>query len=165
MDKRTRLAALVYFFIILFSLNCSREKMPTRQSDLNPASSEEYQTHDLINAVRQSNDLQILGWNDVIAEEARNHSLRMASGRVSVGHDGFDGRAESLSNTVGWISIGENVAYNQGYADPVAVAVDGWLKSDGHRRNILGDFNLTGIGIAVNDQAEYYFTQIFVKTR
>jgi uncharacterized protein YkwD len=39
--------------------------------------------------------------------------------------------------------------------------VDGWLKSPGHKRNIEGDFTLTGIGIASDKQGNIYFTQIF----
>ena len=49
-----------------------------------------------------------------------------------------------------------------GYQDPVSTAVDGWIKSDGHRQNMEGNYNLTGIGVAMNPQGEYYFTQIFI---
>jgi uncharacterized protein YkwD len=28
---------------------------------------------------------------------------------------------------------------------------------------MIGDFNLTGIGVAKNRAGEYYFTQIFIK--
>lgn len=59
----------------------------------------------------------------------------------------------------------ENVAYNRGYTDPVAKAVEGWLNSSGHRRNIEGNYNLTGIGVAKNSQGAYYFTQIFILKR
>ena len=44
-------------------------------------------------------------------------------------------------------------------------AVDGWIKSDGHRKNIESQFNLTGIAIAKNAKGEYYFTQLFVRSR
>lgn len=159
---RTRIEALAFLAFFFLVINCSQDKTPTQPGDLSPASSLEQQTHDLINAVRKGQGLGSLEWNDVIAGEARIHSLNMAAGKVSVGHDGFDARAETIAKKISWISIGENVAYNQGYTDPVAKAVDGWMKSDGHRHNILGDFNLTGIGVAVNGDA-YYFTQIFAK--
>lgn len=61
--------------------------------------------------------------------------------------------------------MAENVTYNQGFSDPVTQAVDGWLKSTGHRQNIEGNFTLTGIGLAKNSSNEYYFTQIFVLER
>jgi uncharacterized protein YkwD len=41
--------------------------------------------------------------------------------------------------------------------------VDGWLRSPGHRRNIEGDFRLTGIGVATARNGMVYFTQIFIK--
>jgi len=44
-------------------------------------------------------------------------------------------------------------------------AVKGWINSPGHQKNMVGDYNLTGIGIAKNNVGEYYFTQLFVKKR
>jgi uncharacterized protein YkwD len=41
--------------------------------------------------------------------------------------------------------------------------VDGWLHSPGHRRNIEGDFKLTGIGLAFGHNGNIFFTQIFTK--
>ena len=38
----------------------------------------------------------------------------------------------------------------------------GWLQSPGHRRNIEGDFDLTGIGIVRVAAGTYFFTQLFV---
>jgi uncharacterized protein YkwD len=39
-------------------------------------------------------------------------------------------------------------------------AVDGWIKSDGHRKNMEGQFLiLTGTGLR-NAKGEYYFTQL-----
>jgi uncharacterized protein YkwD len=41
--------------------------------------------------------------------------------------------------------------------------VEGWLNSPGHKRNIEGDFTLTGIGVAKNNKGIIYYTQIFTK--
>jgi len=165
MKKEIRAGIEVLFLLaaFIFVVDCSQNKTPTQPGDVNPASSLEQQTHELINAVRKGQGLQALAWNDAIAGEAKIHSLNMAAGAVSVGHEGFDARADAIAQKLTWSSIGENVAYNQGYADPVAKAVEGWMKSDGHRHNILGDFNLTGIGVAINGDA-YYFTQIFAQS-
>lgn len=57
------------------------------------------------------------------------------------------------------------MAYNQGVQDPATTAVRGWLKSPGHLRNIRGDYTLTGIGVAVNNKGEIFFTQVFLKSR
>ena len=75
-------------------------------------------------------------------------------------HSGFDRRIEALS--ISYRSAAENVAYNQGYRDPVKQAVEGWIESEGHRQNLTGNYNLTGIGAVKNQQGEYYFTQIFI---
>ncbi|MEB3337507.1 MAG: hypothetical protein VKJ46_08605 [Leptolyngbyaceae bacterium] len=39
------------------------------------------------------------------------------------------------------------------------------MKSPGHLKNIKGQYNLTGIGIAKDSQGKYYFTQIFILRR
>ncbi len=33
--------------------------------------------------------------------------------------------------------VAENIAKNINFSDPVDTAIDGWMKSDGHRANIL----------------------------
>ena len=52
-----------------------------------------------------------------------------------------------------------------GFSNPGEKAVIDWINSPGHHKNIVGDFNLTGIGIAKNNEGKYYFNQIFIKTR
>lgn len=61
------------------------------------------------------------------------------------------------------LSFAENVAYNHYYDDPVKVAVDGWMKSAGHKKNILGDFEETGVGVAISKEGQFYITQLFAK--
>ncbi|MEG5113538.1 CAP domain-containing protein [Microcoleus sp. A2-C5] len=116
-----------------------------------------------INLYRASKKLPPLTVDPRISQIARIHSENMASGKVKFSHDGFEGRAKAI--TVPYQSVAENVAYNMGYNDPVRNAVEGWIKSDGHRKNIESQFNLTGIGIAKNAKGEYYFTQLFVRSR
>jgi uncharacterized protein YkwD len=116
-----------------------------------------------INLYRASKKLPPLSVDARITQQARIHSENMASGKVKFSHDGFDGRAKAIA--IPYQSVAENVAYNMGFSDPVRNAVDGWIKSDGHRKNMEGQFNLTGIGIAKNAKGEYYFTQLFVRSR
>ena len=54
----------------------------------------------------------------------------------------------------------ENIA--KGYQTPAAV-VNGWMNSEGHRKNMLGDFQMLGVGAAYNAGSAYgfYFTQDF----
>jgi uncharacterized protein YkwD len=52
---------------------------------------------------------------------------------------------------------------NVDVADPVAAAVQGWMKSRTHRDNILRrEFTETGVGICRRD-GSYYFTQLFLR--
>ena len=115
-----------------------------------------------INQYRASKKLPPLSVDPQITQIARIHSENMANGKVRFSHDGFEGRAKAI--TIPYQSVAENLAYNMGYSDPVRKAVEGWIKSEGHRKNMEGQFNLTGIGIAKNAKGEYYFTQLFVRS-
>ncbi|WP_333257794.1 CAP domain-containing protein [Microcoleus sp. S13_C5] len=116
-----------------------------------------------INQYRASKKLPPLSIDPRISQIARIHSENMASGKVRFSHDGFEGRAKAI--TLPYQSVAENVAYNFGFSDPVRNAVEGWIKSEGHRKNIEGQFNVTGIGVAKNAKGEYYLTQLFVRSR
>jgi uncharacterized protein YkwD len=62
-------------------------------------------------------------------------------------------------------SAAENVAYNQGYADPPYQAFYGWVNSPPHNSAMLNaTYNCTGIGAARAVNGAWYFTQIFVRT-
>ncbi|HEY9861947.1 MAG TPA: CAP domain-containing protein, partial [Candidatus Obscuribacterales bacterium] len=135
---------------------------PTTASSL---SAVEKSAFDQINKYRASKGLPALTWNAAIAEQSRIHSQNMANGKVPFSHNGFQQRVSAIAKTVAYRGAAENVAYNQGYADPATQAVQGWLKSTGHRTNIEGNYNLSGIGVAKNAKGEYYFTQVFIRSR
>lgn len=116
-----------------------------------------------INSYRNSQGLPALQNVSYISQVSREHSANMASGAVTFGHTGFSDRVAKIKIQVPLTSAAENVAYNQGYSDPATQAVQGWLKSSGHLANIRGNYTKTGIGVAVNSQGAYYFTQIFIK--
>ena len=120
------------------------------------------QVHQQINQYRGSLNLAPLSLNALISEQARIHSQDMAQQVVELGHQGFEGRIEALEANISYRSAAENVAYNQGYRNPADRAVIGWIESETHRQNIIGNYNLTGIGVAQNQEGEYYFTQIFI---
>ncbi|OGF25063.1 hypothetical protein A2303_05575 [Candidatus Falkowbacteria bacterium RIFOXYB2_FULL_47_14] len=115
-----------------------------------------------VNEYRLSLGLAALLWDDRIAAVARAHSANMAAGRVSFGHDGFSERFGELSPLTGARAMAENVAYNSNAADPAKKALDQWINSEGHRRNILGDYTAAGIGLA-REGSLYFFTQIFAR--
>ena len=142
---------------------------PLILSQNSPAASDvaalEQSVYQQVNQYRKSKKLPPLTLNSTITLQARNHSQAMANGTVPFSHDGFDKRVKEIGKTISYSSAAENVAYNQGYTNPDKQAVEGWIKSAGHQRNMVGNFDLTGIGVSKNAKGEYYFTQIFIKRR
>ena len=121
---------------------------------------------EFVNQKRTENGLPALVWSEQAAEVARLHSSNMAANNF-FSHAGLDGkRVDARADRMGlrnWRMIGENIAYNRGYGEPVARAVESWMRSPGHRKNILNSrWKETGIGIAVTADGTYYFTQIFL---
>ncbi len=111
-----------------------------------------------VNDDRKQHNLPALQMNALECSLATKHSQDMADGKVKFGHDGFNSRAKAIQKAFGSTEVGENVASGQMTAREV---VDGWLNSPGHKKNIEGDFILTGIGHASNRKGDIYFTQIF----
>jgi len=111
-----------------------------------------------VNEDRKKHGLSPLMINTLESELALKHSQDMAKGKVKFGHDGFNKRAKAIQKELGSLAIGENVASGPLTAREV---VDGWLKSPGHKKNIEGNFTLTGIGYARDKKGDIYFTQIF----
>ncbi|MCB2204666.1 CAP domain-containing protein [bacterium] len=125
----------------------------------------EQRVHTLINEYRQEKGLSPLTLHNVLTTQARNHSRDMADGTVPFSHDGFDARVTAIKAQINISSAAENVAMNSGYSDPAKISFDGWIKSDGHRTNIEGDYDLTGIGVSQSSSGAYYLTQMFAKSR
>jgi len=166
MHGRHRLIALV-----LALAGCAHPNNPSRPplraaaAFVRPTSTSpalERAAFELVNRHRRARGLPALTLDARIAREARLHSDDMAAGRTPFGHEGFDERARALRRVIPWPATAENVAYDRGHRDPAAEAVRGWLASRGHRRNIEGPYELTGVGVASNAAGEVYFTQIFV---
>lgn len=59
----------------------------------------------------------------------------------------------------GWTAAAENVAY--GYSPKKVTPA--WLKSAGHRKNILGGYNRMGVAVACSKSGQPYYTQVFGK--
>jgi uncharacterized protein YkwD len=117
---------------------------------------------DRVNAYRKSQNLPPLTLDPVISAQAKTHSEEMArAGKI--GHEGFNDRVQSVAKEIVYRSAAENVGYSVGYAQPDAIAVEDWINSPGHQKNMVGRYDLTGIGMAKNAQGETYFTQIFIR--
>ncbi|CAD7949910.1 unnamed protein product [Amoebophrya sp. A120] len=117
---------------------------------------------DYTNRFRGENGLPPLKWNEAMAQIAKKHAEQMAKGEMPFSHDGFNERVRQFPFHS--YSSAENLAYNQGHADTAGVAVNGWIHSPGHCKNLLSLTNLCGIGVAGRADGTFYFTQLFAKT-
>jgi uncharacterized protein YkwD len=127
-----------------------------------PNATMEQRIFDLVNRHRVARGLTPLMLDRRIGEEARRHSAAMARGATPVGHRGYRDRIDVLRAVLSIQRSAENVGMNHGYPDPAAEVVHGWIESRGHRVNMEGTFELTGVGVATNGKDEIFFTQIFV---
>lgn len=151
-----RLLGLLFFFLPLMASTPVHPELKVETADPMIKDILAY-----VNADRAQHGLSPLKLNDTESAIAARHSRDMATGKVPFGHTGLNDRAKAIRKALGEVhSVGENVASGPMTAREV---VDGWLNSPGHKRNIEGDFTLTGIGYAKDRQGNIFFTQIFSK--
>lgn len=152
---KNRLIFAFFAFILLSFRACSQSP-----EQINGEIQLQQSVLDYVNQYRRGRGLAPLKMMPLITAEALKHSKNMADGRVDFGHDGFDGRADRLMSQIEQSNaIAENVAYGKFSAQEV---VNRWIQSAGHRKNIEGKFNLTGVGIIKRSDGYIYFTQIFL---
>ncbi|MCC6766376.1 MAG: CAP domain-containing protein [Deltaproteobacteria bacterium] len=109
-----------------------------------------------VNEARRRAGLPGLGSDANLARIAAARSAGMAFEK-RLSHSGWEHalRRAGLRDD----QIGENVAYN--YADPEAVMA-GWMRSPGHRANILRPaFKRIGIGCVIDERGHRWWTQDF----
>jgi len=121
---------------------------------------------ELLNQKRAENGLKPLVWSNEVAAIARLHSQSMAANKF-FSHRGLDGSMVSdradRSGLTKWRSIGENIAFNRGYKDPIEMAVKLWMESTSHRHNLLSDsWKESAVGVAIAADGSYYLTQVFL---
>lgn len=157
MKKTIQLAILITSVFLMFA--------PASFAQAAPASNDTAIENAIlfhINAYRQQHGLTKLTMNTNMVREAKIHSADMAAHRMPFGHKAFATRINRLHKQVKNSGAGaENVAYN--YKDAQDV-VKNWLRSPGHKRNIDGNYNVTGIGVVRDSHGKLYFTQIFLNT-
>lgn len=149
--------SIIAAFIIVLSFMMTQQ---VNASDANDHMADEILSY--INQYRLQHGLPRLTMNSVLSQEATQHSHDMAIHAMPFGHNGFSTRMNRLHQRLPQSSSGaENVAYNYKTAKIVA---EGWINSPGHRQNIVGHYNLTGIGIARDSMGKLYYTQLFLRT-
>jgi uncharacterized protein YkwD len=138
---------------------------PTNNS-LGSATDTEARAWELMNAQRTASGLSSLSWDEQLVALARMHSASMASGKYFSHKDQEGGFVDTRASKLGihnWIAIGENIAFMKGYSDPASMAVEKWMLSPSHKKNILNTgWRQSAIGMAVADDGAVYFTQVFI---
>ena len=125
----------------------------------------EQQVFSLVNRQRQTQKLLPLSMKETISALCLQHSRNMAKGLLPPGHQGIEGRIRAIQSPVHVLAYFENIAVSRGYKDRARDAVAGWMKNSEQRKAIHGDYDLTGIGVAMSSDSTYYITQIFIKSR
>ena len=113
----------------------------------------------LVNVIRRENGLGELSVNWELSRVARYKSQDMSDKRYFSHTSPTYGSPFQMMKAFGitYRHAGENIAY--GYSSPQAV-VNGWMNSEGHRKNILNP-NFTQIGVGYVSQGGYW-TQMFI---
>lgn len=115
---------------------------------------------DAHNRERAAEKLPPLDLDETLAKVARLHALDMAE-RREMTHDGADGsRVGDRAKRAGYhyVKVGENVARGQ---RSVSKVVNEWMRSEGHRKNVLGDFTRMGGAVARDDDGDPYWCVVF----
>jgi uncharacterized protein YkwD len=139
---------------------------PAVSPSIDDATEIERRAFDRTNEERVKSGLPKLVWDSELCRMARLHSESMGR-RGFFAHETPDGlRLKERARSVGILHfrvIAENIAYNKGYDDPGAFAVERWMISSGHRANILYiGFQASAIGSYVSKDGSVYLTQVFI---
>lgn len=117
------------------------------------------------NIVRAQHGLQAFVWDPALCQLARAHSANMARIKFfsHATPEGLRLKDRAREAGIRYQVIAENIAYNMGYDDPGAFAVERWMISPGHRANILyTGFTSMAVGTFVAADGSVFLTQTFI---
>ncbi|GAA4231315.1 CAP domain-containing protein [Postechiella marina] len=163
MKLPTKLPLMVLIAILSFS--CSTDSIDEKADaiELNlttlDAKSIEVEILELINDHRMSIGLNTLKEMPVVKSVAYSHTDYMIDNN-EISHDNFYTRSDYLKAKAGAKKVSENVAYGYTSAESVVKA---WIKSEGHKANIEGDFSNFDISAEQGVEGKWYYTNIFIK--
>ena len=160
------------FFSLFFTVEASTSVSATAlllpdSTEASVAGNDEQRIFSLINREREKNGLGELRWQNDLARLARAYSEKMARENF-FSHFERDGASVAdrarESRIKNWHKIGENLFYCLGVREYDRFAVQNWMKSETHRRNILDRrLTATGIGLARSREGKIYVTQVFIE--
>ena len=143
--RRTPLAAAVLLAVLL----------PPGVAHASPAS--EYAAKAVVatNVAREANDRKAFKVDECLRGFAVKQARKMAAaGEI------FHQDLGAIMDECGLVTTGENVAY--GYPTGRKVVNQGWMRSDGHRANILNpDFKLVAVAARRDESGTWYAAQVF----
>jgi uncharacterized protein YkwD len=155
-------AIAVTIFGLLVSLVQAGEKVQVSSSNesTNSITSEEAEVVELTNGKRKKRGLKLLKINMQLMCLARKQSASMArNNQLSHTVNGKTLASRIKKSGYPYRHVGENVARSK---HPPPHVVRMWMKSQGHRVNILNPhFREIGIGIVQAKNGDKYFTQIY----
>lgn len=161
-----RLRYLLLLLAIAFLISCTKEGIFIEEDELTTVelayytrTAEENQLLDLINEYRASLSLPAMVYEDNSYYHATQHSLLMIS-KAAINHTDFDKRAAEISRRTGALFVAENLAKDYSTNEK---ALEAWLKSDGHKKNIEGDYTHSAVSIQKDANGKRYFMQIFFR--
>jgi uncharacterized protein YkwD len=163
-----RAVVAVWLAVSLTALGCATGAPPGNLTGQSTAVLEQWCV-DLVNLERTDRGLSALVRAADVQTVARAHSQDMAL-RNYFSHDTPEGvtaaeRAQNAGISYTW--YGENIAWVSDWAgrseqQVAREIVDGWMNSEGHRRNILSpEYQEHGLGVAQSSNG-IYVTQNFI---
>ena len=170
----TRIIALIYGFIILFS-SCIKEEVILNDNDEeeivnnitnkenneddSPTEAMEKQVVEIVNAERKKQNLAPLSVDESLMKSCDIRAKELVN---SFSHTRPDGSSCFTSIETNYNAAGENIAYGQNSAQAVMTS---WMNSEGHRNNILSD-KYTHIGVGCYENGNrLYWVQLFIRKK
>jgi uncharacterized protein YkwD len=119
-----------------------------------------------INRFRRLRGLRLLRLHPQLQQAARDHSLNMARYGYFDHYD-LEGKTvrDRVARRVGgsWTLLAENIAKDRAGVAETKQVCKSWMKSPGHRKNILhAGFSETGVGAVVDLEGNVLLTQVFL---
>lgn len=164
-------AKMPAFVCRIFPVFCGTQQKPETKPEVKPETQKPeaenksfaQEVLSLVNAQRTKNGLKALTLDSSLSKVAQAHSDDMAKNNY-FSHTSLSGLSpfDRIKNAgISYKTAGENIAAGQKTPEQV---VQGWMNSEGHRKNILNaSFTKMGLGYATSNSGyKTYWTQLFI---